>query len=129
MRRHFAHDPTYRRHFVLEIFAMRAELRKRKQVEAVTNALLPKYPMECDEGWRSIVDPLIAYCREHNITILQIKEKFGGLRFYVAPFDPILDSMITEAEGKSLLTCEKCGAPGKPRHGGWIKTLCDEHAR
>jgi hypothetical protein len=25
-------------------------------------------------------------------------------------------------------TCEVCGQPGKRREGGWIKTLCDEHA-
>ena len=57
--------------------------------------------------------------------IFQIKEKFGGLRFYVDGTTELLD-FIDEMEAKSLTICEKCGKPGKPREGGWILTLCDE---
>jgi hypothetical protein len=35
--------------------------------------------------------------------------------------------MITMAESMSAILCEECGAPGERRHGGWIRTLCDEH--
>lgn len=78
-------------------------------------------------GWHSIVRPLIERCRKEGISIAQIKEKFGGLRFYVhsAPAD-FLDA-IDAAEALSISTCEECGKPGKRRPGGWIKTLCDEH--
>ena len=33
--------------------------------------------------------------------------------------------IIGRAEELSRVTCEYCGAPGLPRGGGWIKTLCD----
>jgi hypothetical protein len=33
--------------------------------------------------------------------------------------------LIREAEEKSAVTCEMCGVSGKPREGGWRKTLCD----
>ncbi len=31
-------------------------------------------------------------------------------------------------EAESCTVCEECGKLGKPRKGGWIKTLCDECA-
>jgi hypothetical protein len=27
----------------------------------------------------------------------------------------------------SYTICEECGAPGKLRGGGWMRTLCDKH--
>lgn len=63
----------------------------------------------------------------------QIKEKFGGLRNYdgvgEAGFDPRIDALVAAAEQVAARTCEYCGAPGTARGGGWIKTLCDDHAR
>ncbi len=58
--------------------------------------------------------------------ILQVKEKFGGLRFYVQGSNDFFDGMICMAEQASYTICEQCGKPGKPRSGGWILTLCDE---
>ena len=57
----------------------------------------------------------------------QIKEKFGGLRFYTRKHDDRVQDMITVAEYLSEMTCEVCGAPGERRGGGWVKTLCDTH--
>lgn len=61
--------------------------------------------------------------------VLQVKEKFGGLRYYIGgvPAD-VSDSvyaLIDAAERESYQTCEECGEPGHERGGGWIKTLCD----
>jgi len=55
----------------------------------------------------------------------QVKEKFGGLRFYMTSATDEMWDLIDEAEGKSYTICEDCGQPGKERPGGWIKTLCD----
>ena len=79
-------------------------------------------------GWHSIVRPLVEYAQAHDLNIVQVKEKFGGLRFYSA-VDATLSAMVEVAEAQSVKTCEECGNPGKPRGGGWIKTLCDEHAK
>jgi hypothetical protein len=60
-------------------------------------------------------------------TVAQIKEKFGGLRFYYDGGDDVINGMVRMAEAWAGHTCEECGAPGTSRDGGWIKTLCDTH--
>jgi len=62
-----------------------------------------------------------------DVVVAQIKEKFGGLRFYYDGGDDVVDGMVRMAESWAGQTCEECGKPGKSRNGGWIKTLCDEH--
>jgi hypothetical protein len=58
----------------------------------------------------------------------QVKEKFGGLRFYVQAATDKHYQYITFAESMSYRTCESCGAPGKTYTDGWHTTLCDIHA-
>jgi hypothetical protein len=79
-------------------------------------------------GWRGIVAPLIAYSIANGFEIQQIKEKFAGLRFYYSGKDEVLDNLILAAEKQAERTCEWCGAPGERTKGGWVKTLCPEHA-
>jgi len=62
-----------------------------------------------------------------QVVVHQIKEKFGGLRFYYEGGDDGIQGMVRMAESWADCTCETCGKPGKSRNGGWIKTLCDEH--
>lgn len=62
-----------------------------------------------------------------HIVVQQIKEKFGGLRFYYHGGDEYVHGLVSMAESISLHTCEMCGNVGKPRGGGWIRTLCDYH--
>jgi len=62
-------------------------------------------------------------------TIVQVKEKFGGLRFYVDGGSQEVENYITFAEAMASQTCEVCGSPGERRSGGWIRTLCDKHSR
>lgn len=59
--------------------------------------------------------------------VAQIKEKFGGLRFYLDGGNEYTQGVIDMAESWAGQTCETCGAPGQRRSGGWIRTLCDEH--
>lgn len=61
------------------------------------------------------------------ITVEQIKEKFGGLRFYYSGGDDEISGMVTMAERWASHTCETCGNLGERRSGGWIRTLCNEH--
>ncbi len=58
----------------------------------------------------------------------QVKEKFGGLRFYVDRASDKHYAYITFAESMSYHTCEECGAEGKYYGIGWHRTLCDKHA-
>lgn len=59
--------------------------------------------------------------------VTQIKEKFGGLRFYYDGGDEYVDGAVAMAELQANRTCETCGKPGTRRNGGWIRTLCDVH--
>ena len=61
------------------------------------------------------------------IHVEQIKEKFGGLRFYYQGGDDEISGMVRMAELWAGHSCETCGNRGERRNGGWIRTLCDEH--
>jgi hypothetical protein len=76
-------------------------------------------------GWLKLVQPLWLYCESNEIEVVQVKEKFGSLRFYTKHSTPALANLINAAEEKSEHTCEWCGAEGKCGGYGWIKTLCD----
>lgn len=54
----------------------------------------------------------------------QVKEKFGGLRFYYRGGDDVIGGMLQMAESMSYVTCEVCSNPAKPSKGGWIVTMC-----
>jgi hypothetical protein len=91
---------------------------------------------ECGEGWWPILEELCSNIQHHidwkkgacpQVTVAQIKEKFGGLRFYYDGGDEQIRGMVSMAESWAAHSCETCGAPGERRQGGWIKTLCDTH--
>ncbi|MDP3792932.1 MAG: hypothetical protein Q8Q89_04375 [bacterium] len=90
------------------------------------------FGFECGDGWFGLIKELCEKLRVLNLKdfrVLQVKEKFGGLRFYVncVELEKAEEAyrLIDEAESKSLTVCEECGKPGKPNKIGWIKTLCD----
>lgn len=96
---------------------------------------------EHGDGWYNIIDKLCENIQSHidwhnragekvpQLVAVQVKEKFGALRFYTGgPSTDYIRGMIAMAESMSEVTCEECGSPGKRRSGGWIKTLCDKHA-
>ena len=83
----------------------------------------------CDvgPGWHPLVNLLIERCKSSNTTITQVKEKWGGLRFYVGPHEDFLEGMIVLAENISYTICEQCGNPGSTEGSkSWIKTLCKD---
>lgn len=94
---------------------------------------------ECGDGWFDIIYNL-AYQLEKEInkiskeeldlglcTAVQIKEKYGTLRFYMSTETDKMSKLIAKAEARSEVTCEKCGDKGKLRTDGWYTTLCTEH--
>jgi hypothetical protein len=62
-----------------------------------------------------------------QVTLDQVKEKFGTLRFYYSGGDEYISGLVSMAESMSGVTCEECGKPGTRTGGGWIKTVCVEH--
>jgi hypothetical protein len=91
-----------------------------------------------DDGWFEIIwrlcadlEPLLAELEQETglkFEILQVKEKFGGLRVHTNQANDAIRQRIEAAIQESFHTCEVCGQPGKLRENGLIKTLCDEHA-
>lgn len=84
---------------------------------------------EIGKGWYPLVQELVEDLKKlgWDGTILQIKEKFGGLRFYIGSGSEEIWNRIEEAEKKSYTICEVCGESGEVRSEGWIRTLCDKH--
>jgi hypothetical protein len=104
--------------------------------------LVAKYPklfssqqfwgFECGDGWYDILDHLCGAIKEHTydsdeLTVDQVKEKFGRLRFYLSREDDVLHGMVSMAEYMSGRICETCGNRGETRGGSWMVTLCDKH--
>jgi hypothetical protein len=90
-------------------------------------------------GWYPILEKLCANIQHHidwkekqgnpvpQVVVEQIKEKFGGLRFYYQGGDEQIHGMVRMAESWADIACEDCGGIGTRRSGGWIRTLCDLH--
>lgn len=62
-----------------------------------------------------------------QVEVVQVKEKFGTLRFYTDVGDDYIYGAIAMAESMSAVTCETCGKPGKLYTYGWWHVACDEH--
>jgi hypothetical protein len=80
-------------------------------------------------GWNQLIKDLIEDIIElgWNKEVCQVKEKFGGLRFYINESSDQVFKRIGVAEEKSYTVCEVTGEPGKLRRDiGWIRTLSDE---
>ena len=60
-----------------------------------------------------------------QVTLDQVKEKFGTLRFYYSGGDDAIDGMVRMAESMSGVTCEECSAPAQTHGPGWIRTICE----
>lgn len=82
-------------------------------------------------GWLTLMMDIhkILMRTDPDYKIDQIKEKFGGLRFYTSGVTSAEGQLaIDNGESASYTTCEQCGGPGKLRDGRWIRTLCDRCA-
>jgi len=62
-----------------------------------------------------------------QITAFQVKEKYGGLRFYVDGASSEQYAQISFAENLSEHICERCGSTNNTSQTkGWITTLCED---
>lgn len=97
------------------------------------------FGIECGDGWKGLYQPIINYIDQYNnshedshIYIDQIKEKFGGLRFYWSAeniskeVEDKLHEMVSVAEEESYKVCETCGSREDVgiTVGGWYRTIC-----
>lgn len=89
------------------------------------------FGFECSDGWFDIISRLSEEISVfEDVRAEQVKEKFGGLRFYIdgcteENHKQVYD-IIAKYEDMSYETCEWCSKPGKRVSGGWVLTLCSE---
>lgn len=94
--------------------------------------------ISCGMGWYPLIAQLHLKLCDLDIDheVLQVKEKFGTLRYNAQPLaaeDDVQDhfhALIDEAEAQSAKVCEWCGLPGELSAAGnvgqwWLKTLCE----
>jgi len=96
--------------------------------------ILGEVDIAIPDTWINLIDQM---CREivnfHNLfpefeytRCVQIKEKFGGLRFYVESEYPEVSQIIRKYEELSFELCQECGCTDcevKPTTN-WIMYLC-----
>lgn len=108
------------------------------QIEELKKKILPGYwqSVDVDEGWYQIVldcDRELTQI-DPGYQIAQIKQKFGGLRYYFQPSlshtQKDMDDVVTKYEAVAAVTCEATGNPGvlMKSEGGWVRTLDPEYA-
>ena len=100
---------------------------------------MPEYDYEYTElddmpdGWRKafgeqmceeIMAELVAHHLVDSYRILQIKEKYGELRWYDSGFTAYGQKIIDKYSRLSRRTCIRCGAPAARITRGWIMPVC-----
>lgn len=112
----------------------------RRQSEAAKE--LMRYGFECDDGWFDLIWKLSLAIEENAWRAgikpqsddwpeaVQVKQKVGTLRFYLAKHTEATTTLINAAVETSEKICEVCGAPGSPvaKSQRGAKTLCSGHA-
>jgi len=98
----------------------------------------PWYRVECADGWFEVIYKLCKNIQNvldkevqkgqplEDFTVVQVKEKFGGLRFYTHNSIAAIEDLIESAYDEVNEICEYCGDEGVLRKDlGWIRTLCN----
>jgi len=95
---------------------------------------------ECGDGWFDLIATLCSNIQSHvdwkykdllpeelddiQPKAVQVKEKFGGLRFYCSVTDDQIDGMISFAESYSYKVCEGCSNKASVYGDGWCRSHC-----
>lgn len=94
--------------------------------------LNPECGASVGDGWLPLLEDLMEkLTKEFDFKpeqCCQIKEKFGGLRFYIDNATANQRIVIDDAEDASWHICETCGTRGKVKteDSGWSRVLCEK---
>lgn len=85
------------------------------------------FAWEVGDGWLQLIDEFLSNVTTSNPQIVQIKEKFGGLRIY-GSFNAEDEALLEVYEEKAYHTCDACSSPGRLiSTNGWLSVRCDTH--
>lgn len=91
---------------------------------------------ECKEGWSEIIYDmchLIQYVVDtdplcEQVVAIQVKEKFGSLRFYYYGGNARVRNLVEAYSHKTKTICEVCGSEGTMlKEDYWLRVRCDKH--
>lgn len=103
----------------------------------VTETMM-RFGFVCGDGWFQIlyrcfemIEPHVArsamrpsHISEKASEILEVQEKFGGLRIHANWTTTQIDAVISTAQRRSLRVCELCGKPGTLRRDMVLRVRC-----
>jgi hypothetical protein len=96
-----------------------------------------QYAFAVGDGWYKLIYELVHEIRINDLKkgdwitkATQVKEKFGGLRFYVTGTSDKNWALIRNAEQKSYAVCEETGSEVEVGtwNNGWVRTMCRKEA-
>lgn len=118
-----------------KLFEKYPKIFRQKDLDMTQTAMC--WGISCGDGWYWLIDKLcsnLQFNTDNNnrtgnypqVEAVQVKEKFGGLRFYVDSASPEQYAVIHFAESLSEEICENCGSLEEVSQtkSGWIQTLC-----
>jgi hypothetical protein len=100
----------------------------------ITESLMG-FGFECGDGWFQLIwDLCLDLEKEGSVQkVVQVKEKFGTLRFYCQTSSFEAEELIEIAEDLSTNICERCGENSVlsqlenfGKISGWISNICDK---
>jgi len=101
--------------------------------EPIIQNLMP-FGFECGDGWFWLIDTMCDHIQSYidlngldQIKALQVKEKYGTLRFYYSYGNEKIDGIVSHTEWLSGHTCEYCGSTKDVGiTTGWNVVMCHE---
>jgi hypothetical protein len=115
---------------------------------AFPNVFKQNFYFECGDGWFEIISKIASFINDQtaHCSAVQVKEKFGSLRFYinweidgygasVVPQETLdkIYEFISSMEISSKSVCEDCGTnldssnkASQKKLGYWIRNICQE---
>jgi len=116
---------------------------KEKEIIKKYNKYFKTKDLDVGPGWFFLINELCSkidilikeffpelLTKKKPFKIVQVKSKFGGLRFYTTNSIKQIETIIEQYEIKSFETCEECGRLGdEVLIDGYLYTLCNKHAK
>ena len=102
----------------------------KKEIKHYIKSYMPEgwYKAFGKEFTKELIDKLEKENYFDDFEIIQIKEKYGGLRIYIGSAPESIHQLIDKYEDLSFHYCQICGKQGKLYDNGWMMTLCPSHA-
>lgn len=89
------------------------------------------FDFECNNGWYKLIHQLSSnienILKKDDLPFyaVQVKQKFGALRFYMNQTNDKINKLICDAETQSNKICEECGDIGKiTNRNSYFYCLC-----